>query len=153
MGIEQCIQQDKPFQSEKQRALISVLHVAGCMQHKLNELFANVGITWQQFNILRILRGQQPESLCLGEIKQRMIDKNSDVSRLLVRLERKELIEKKPGETDRRRSQVVISAKGLELLAKVDENSHLTPERVLDCISDEEAVELANYMEKLLNHQ
>src|SRR5687768_7809562 len=85
MKIEEEIRQTK-FKSPHQKALLNLIFTANWLQNKQQEFFKPFGVTSQQFNILRILKGQHPNVLSGTEIKSRMLDKNSDVSRLLDRL-------------------------------------------------------------------
>lgn len=77
------------------------------------------GLAAPQFNVLRILRGQHPDAASIGLIKERMLDKNSDVSRIVERLFKKKLIERKESKSDRRQKEVLLTKKGLELLEKM----------------------------------
>ena len=93
MKLEEEIQQQK-FKSPMQKALLNIIYTANWLQNKQVAYFKTFGITPTQFNILRILRGQHPNSISATEIKSRMLDKNSDVSRLLDRLTAKNLVAK-----------------------------------------------------------
>ena len=93
MKIEEEIKQPK-FRSTHQKALLILLYTASWVQGNQQHFFRSFKITAQQFNILRILKGQHPSAISATEIKSRMLDKNSDVSRLLDRLVRKNLITK-----------------------------------------------------------
>lgn len=79
------------------------------------------GITMTQYNVLRILRGQNQNAVSIGLIKERMIERNSDVSRIIDRLVKKQLIERTENQTDRRQKDVRISDEGLKILAKLDD--------------------------------
>src|SRR5687768_8586437 len=118
MKIEEEIRQPR-FKSAHQKALINLIFTYNWMHNKQQEFFKPYGITPQQFNILRILKGQHPNSLSATEIKNRMLDKNSDISRLLDRLILKNLIEKKSCPSDKRASDVFISSEGILLLEKL----------------------------------
>lgn len=118
MKIEEEISQSK-FQSPHQKAVINLIFTANWLFSKQQDFFKPFGITAQQFNILRILKGQHPKSISATEIKGRMLDKNSDVSRLLDRLISKNLIEKKVCPSDKRSADVFITATGLELLTTI----------------------------------
>jgi DNA-binding MarR family transcriptional regulator len=117
--IEDEIKQTK-FSSIHQKAMLNLLFTVNWLQNKQQEFFKPFGITSQQFNILRILRGQGPSAISATEIKSRMLDKNSDVSRLLDRLIQKNLIEKKMCPSDKRATDVSITHGGLELLKTID---------------------------------
>jgi DNA-binding MarR family transcriptional regulator len=136
MKIEEEIKQAK-FRNAHQKAVINLLYTANWLLDKNASFFKGYGITNQQFNILRILRGQHPKKISGSEIKSRMIDKNSDVSRLLDRLLAKKLIEKTPCPNDKRAADVMISQKGLDLLHEIDEKMDATDVKTLGISSDE----------------
>src|SRR6187399_2615616 len=98
--IEDEIKQPK-FRDCYQKVAINVLFTASWLQARQQDFFKPFGITLQQFNILRILRGQHPNRISGVEIKGRMLDRNSDISRLLDRLLKKELITKVQSENDK----------------------------------------------------
>lgn len=146
MTIEEEIQQSK-FKSPHQKAVLNLLFTANWIQNKQRELFEPYGITNQQYNILRILRGQHPKSISGAEIKNRMLDKNSDVSRLLDRLIGKKLIVKTQCPEDKRASNISIDTSGLELLQKLDADiNNLDKQLIL--LSKEEAIQLSSLLDK-----
>src|SRR5688572_14068516 len=106
MKIEEEIKQPK-FRDAWQKAVVNLLYTANWLQNKNQEFFKSYGITAQQFNILRILKGQHPASISATEIKSRMLDKNSDVSRLLDRLVTKQLVLKQLCPKDKRAFDVL----------------------------------------------
>lgn len=146
MKIEEEIKQAK-FRNAHQKAVINLLYTANWLLDRNASFFKGYGITNQQFNILRILRGQHPKKISGSEIKSRMIDKNSDVSRLLDRLLTKNLIEKTPCPNDKRAADVMISQKGLDLLHEIDEKMDATDVKTLG-ISSEEAEALNNLLDR-----
>ncbi|MDH5475958.1 MAG: MarR family transcriptional regulator [Cyclobacteriaceae bacterium] len=119
MSLEKDIQQEK-FENEKQKVFINLLYTYQHLVTKISALFKSFGITRQQYNVLRILRGQHPKSASVKNIKTRMIDKMSDASRIVERLRIKNLIKRKPCSSDRRVVEVYITEKGLKLLNQVD---------------------------------
>lgn len=146
MKIEEEIKQAK-FRNAHQKAVINLLYTANWLLDRNASFFKGYGITNQQFNILRILRGQYPKKISGSEIKSRMIDKNSDVSRLLDRLLTKNLIEKTPCPNDKRAADVMISQKGLDLLHEIDEKMDATDVKTLG-INSEEAEALNNLLDR-----
>jgi DNA-binding MarR family transcriptional regulator len=145
MGIENDIQQSK-FRSAHQKAVINLIYTTNWLAAKQQHFLKPFGITTQQFNILRILRGQHPTSISGTIIKSRMLDQNSDVSRLLDRLELKKLITKNVCPNDKRAVDVSITDEGLALLTTIDKQ-----EKLMDGIlrlTDEEATELSNLLDK-----
>src|SRR5687767_7933052 len=133
--IEEEIKQKK-FKSARHKAVINLIYTANWLQAKHQSFFKEFGITGQQFNILRILKGQFPQSISATEIKSRMLDRNSDVSRLLDRLEAKNLITKKTCPVDKRASDIFIAEAGLELLKSIEKKSDVDDALIL---SEEEA--------------
>ncbi len=142
--IEDEIRQKK-FTSVHQKAVINLIYTSNWLQNLQQEFFKSFGITGQQFNILRILKGQSPGSISGTEIKSRMLDRNSDVSRLLDRLASKNLITKQTCPNDKRASDVRITAEGLALLNEI--NKTRKQDRVLS-LSDEEAEKLSDLLDK-----
>jgi DNA-binding MarR family transcriptional regulator len=144
MKIEEAIQQKK-FKSPYQKAVINLIYTSNWLQNKHLSFFKNFGITGQQFNILRILKGSSPKSISATEIKSRLLDQNSDVSRLLNRLESKNLITKKTCPNDKRATDIFITASGLDLLNSIDKEKDI--DRVLE-LSQEEASMLSDLLDK-----
>ncbi len=145
MKIEEEIRQTK-FKSPNQKALLNLIFTSNWIHNKQQEFFKPFGITSQQFNILRILKGQHPNSISATEIKSRMLDKNSDISRLLDRLILKNLVEKKSCPSDKRASDVFITTEGIALLETIAAHEH-DIDNVLQ-LSAEEAEALSNLLDK-----
>lgn len=135
----------KEFRSPHQKAVINLIYTANWVQGKQQEYFKTFGITGQQFNILRILQGQFPKSISGVEIKSRMLDRNSDVSRLLDRLAAKDLITKNTCPNDKRAWDVRISEKGIALLKQISKTQK--QDAVLN-LTDEEAGMLSDLLDK-----
>jgi DNA-binding MarR family transcriptional regulator len=119
MSLEQDIQQQE-FKNEYQKALINLLYTHNHVVARMSKVFKEFGITRQQYNVLRILRGQHPNKVTINVIKERMLDKMSDASRIVSRLNKKGLIERKQSKGDRRAADVSITNKGLGMLEKLD---------------------------------
>jgi DNA-binding MarR family transcriptional regulator len=143
MKIEVEIKQTK-FKSPIQKALLNLIYTSNWLQNKQQDFFKEYGITSTQFNILRILRGQHPASISATEIKSRMLDRNSDVSRLLDRLALKKLVTKTTCPDDRRACDVSITQEGLDLLASI---ANTVDENILD-LTDQEAHLLSSLLDK-----
>ncbi len=118
MALENEINQRK-FRTEYQKARINIIYTHNWLSEKINSIFEKWEITPQQFNILRILRGEG-KPLSTLQIRQRMLDKMSDTSRIVDRLLKKGLVKKTPNGEDRRLVDVVITSKGRKLLEKID---------------------------------
>ncbi|WP_341834938.1 MarR family transcriptional regulator [Chitinophaga pollutisoli] len=139
------------FTSEHHKGLVSLIFVGNWIISKHQNFFKEYDITMQQFNILRILRGQHPKSASINTLKERMLDKMSDVSRLVERLRKAELVERKSCEADRRAVDVKISTKGLDLLKEIDEKLDKLEEPLKQSLSDKEMVQLNKLLDKILS--
>jgi len=118
MRLEEAIQQEN-FKSEYQKAVVNIMYTYFSLKEKLSNRMSDYGITLQQYNVLRILKGQHPKGITTSDIRSRMLDKMSDASRLVDRLEKLKLVNKKINPDDRRLVIVTITEQGLELLNKV----------------------------------
>lgn len=107
------------FRNDYHKALVNLYYTHNVIGEQFFKMMKEYGLAAPQFNVLRILRGQHPDAVSIGFIKERMLDKNSDVSRIVDRLYKKKLVERKESKTDRRQKDVVITKKGLELLDKM----------------------------------
>lgn len=119
MKIESEIKQTK-FTDEYQKAVINIVFTSSWINSENNRFLKRYDLTSQQFNVLRILRGQYPEPVSIQVIMERMLDKMSNASRLVEKLRQKEFVQRKECSADRRRVDVVITDKGLLLLEKID---------------------------------
>ncbi|MEO8580858.1 MAG: MarR family transcriptional regulator [Gemmatimonadales bacterium] len=109
------------YRSREQQATLGLLRTADAVKRSLSHVIEPHGITPQQYNVLRILRGAGPDGLPTLTIGERMIEQTPGVTRLVDRLERKGLVGRTPCAKDRRRVFCGITAKGLELLKELDE--------------------------------
>ncbi|MBX2960906.1 MAG: MarR family transcriptional regulator [Cyclobacteriaceae bacterium] len=121
-SIESEVKQEK-FQSEFQKAAVNILFT-GSWLHNLNATFLKTfDVTPEQFNVLRILRGSHPKPMMLADITCRMIDKNSNATRLVEKLRLKGLVKREICKNNRRQVDISVTDKGLSLLAKIDRAS------------------------------
>lgn len=133
------------FKSDKVKALINIKYTANWLNSKENEFFKPYGISPQQFNILRILRGAK-DKVKVQVVKERMIERAPNATRLMDKLCDKTLISRERCDHDRRVVYVRITNQGLELLKTIDENKTLS---FLENLSDEEAKTLSNLLDKI----
>ena len=147
MKIEEEIKQKK-FNSEFNKLAVNILYTYGWLNSFITEKLSEYGLSPQQYNILRILRGQGNDCASIGLLKERMLDKTPDVSRMIDRLLKKGFVSREISCEDRRRADVKISEQGLILLEKIDEISHVFDEKLMT-ISEKEAVELNLLLDKL----
>lgn len=147
MKLEEEISQ-KEFKNDYHKAIVNIIFTYNWLFEKQVKILKPYGITIQQFNILRILKGQHPNPATIKLIKERMLDKMSDVSRLVEKLRAKGFVERKICPSDRRNVDVLISTKGLNLLSDIsryDEEIY----SLLSTLDKKEIRELNNYLNKL----
>lgn len=147
MKIEDEIKQPR-FRDVYQKVAVNLLFTSNWLAARHQEYFKPFGITTQQFNILRILRGQHPNAISGVEIKARMLDRNSDISRLLERLVKKDLVTKCQSENDKRAANVSITQKGLDLLQGIDDKFVSREKESLKGLTEEEAAQLSALLDK-----
>ncbi len=146
MGIEKDIQQ-QAFRSEYQKASVNIIFSANWLNEKIKIFLDVEDITLQQYNILRILRGSHKPMSTL-QIRERMLDKMSDTSRIVERILKKGLVEKKVCSSDKRLVDVIISKKGLAVLEKLDtKNAEL--DSILQALTKEDAQALNRLLDKM----
>jgi DNA-binding MarR family transcriptional regulator len=121
MRLEEEIKQ-KGFRDENHKLIVNIIYTFNWVDTKTKKFFKKYDLTPQQFNILRILRGTHPEPATINMLRERMLDKMCDASRIVERLRAKELLERSPSTSDRRAVNTFITAKGLELLSQIDQN-------------------------------
>ena len=147
MGIEKEIHQEK-FRSARQKAMLNILFTNGWFTEKMKNILAPEDITPQQYNILRILRGSFPQPLSTLQIRERMLDRMSDTSRIVDRLVAKQLVKKVICSKDRRLVDVTITDKGQNLLKRLDAQIN-NMDSILSNISEKEAQTISNLLDKL----
>ncbi|WNJ20725.1 MarR family transcriptional regulator [Pontibacter sp. G13] len=152
MNLEDAIKQKVPFNSARERAAVNLIFTHNWLVAKTKELFKPYDITSQQFNVLRILRGQYPEPITTSEIRCRMLDRMSDVSRIVDRLVKKEFVDRHICQSDKRLVDVVINSKGLALLEEMD-NVNLEIQTLMDNLTEEEAQTLNELLDKARSNQ
>ncbi len=133
------------FANIKDKALINILYTASWISSFQNEFFKPFGISRQQYNILRILKGSQ-SPLKVQTIKKRMIERSPNATRLMDKLYAKALIERFPCEDDRRVVYIKITKKGMELLDAISKDFH---QDLLKNITAEEALQLSGLLDKI----
>ncbi|HLT74187.1 MAG TPA: MarR family transcriptional regulator [Ohtaekwangia sp.] len=147
MGLEEDIRQER-FINEFEKAMVNILFT-GSWLHNVNAgRLKPHGITPEQFNVLRILRGSAPKPLMLADISSRMIDKNSNATRLVEKLRQKGLLKREICDSNRRQVDISITEKGLAVLKKIDQESDEWM-ATLKNISKTEAAELNRILDKL----
>ena len=128
--------------------MINILYTYGWTIEKIKRFLAREDITHQQYNILRILRGSFPDPLSTLQIRERMLDKMSDTSRIVDRMVLKGLVKKTPCPKDKRLVDVVITDKGQKLLKKLDADTQQI-DSIMNSLTETEAEMLSNLLDKL----
>lgn len=147
MGIEEAIKQ-KRFPNEFVKAEVNILYTAGWIENFSNKFFKKFDISMQQYNVLRILRGQHPNPVMLSVITERMIDKMSNATRLVEKLRLKGLVSRELNPNNRRQVDILITERGLSVLKEIDDNFH-EMEKKFGHITEEEAKTLNNILDKM----
>ncbi len=115
MGIHEAIKQKK-FKNGHEKAFINIMYTANWLDSKYREVFKSIGITQQQYNVLRILKGSHPKPLAAMDIKSRMLDRSPDLTRLIDRLIQKGLVNRRTCPDNRRQIEIGIEDKGINLI-------------------------------------
>lgn len=147
--LEDLIKQTK-FRSEKQKALISIMLVSNLLNNYHDVFFKRFGLTLQQYNVLRILRGQFPTACTVNLIRDRMLDRMSDASRIVERLRKAGFVERVQSTRDRRAVDVIITRKGLNTLATIDTLED-EMQRPAQNLNEKEAAQLTALLQKMLD--
>ena len=134
--LQDDLQQRKPFASLQQEASLSVVRTSTALQDAGEDLFKPHGITGTQYNVLRILRGSEPDGLCRNALRDRMLTRMPDVTRLLDRMEKAGLVKRSREGTDRRMVSTQITAAGKKLLAEIDPKVAAHHRRRMSHLSD-----------------
>lgn len=147
MKIEDALKQ-KSFASPVQKAMVNILYTSVWLHQKQAEVFKPYGLSSQQYNVMRILRGQHPNAASVKLVAGRMIDKSSNVSRLVEKLRAKNYIERTPSANDRRQVDILITDLGLEVLKELD--TQLSQRQLKLCgLNEEQLEQLSDLLDQL----
>jgi DNA-binding MarR family transcriptional regulator len=147
MSLEKAIKQEK-FASVYQRTMVNILYTSSWLQSHHQRKFREFDVTMQQYNILRILRGQKGKALTLNCISDRMIDRMSNCSRLVEKLRVKGFVGRHASADDRRVVDVSITKKGLEFLLSLEPTIKSLEEKI-STLSEKEANQLCDLLDKM----
>jgi DNA-binding MarR family transcriptional regulator len=151
-ALKQEIAQQRPFASIEEEALLNIMRTSDCLHRALQRRTKDWGITSTQYNVLRILRGAQPQGLTCSAVGDRMITAVPDITRLLARMKELKLIKQQRDKRDRRVVWTQISAAGLELLGKMDEEITRMPHELLGHLNQQEVAEFIRLLELARKH-
>ena len=131
MSLKREIKQNRPFRSPQEEVVLAMIRTADQLAVPMTEVLREVNLSLSQYNVLRILRGAGGDALACGEIAERMIRRDPDLTRLLDKLEARGLVVRSRGTTDRRVVRAAIAPEGLRLLESLDEVVDRTTRRTL----------------------
>ncbi len=147
--LQRELKQNRPFRSPSEEALIGLMRTADLLRRSMSEVVGEESVTLQQYNVLRILRGAGDAGLPTLEIAHRMVEQTPGITRLLDRLEAKELVARERCPRDRRQVTCRISAAGMRLLASLDEPLLAVVEASLAVLSREEKKRLIEILDSI----
>jgi DNA-binding MarR family transcriptional regulator len=147
MRIEDIIKQ-KRFRNDYEKVIVNLLYTSSWLNVKHLRILKPHGITIQQYNVLRILKGQYPNPASIQNIADRMIDKMSNASRLVDKLKNKNLVDRKASTIDRRQVEVKITDKGLQLLQLLETPILELSNKAKDKVSEQEVNQLSDLLDK-----
>jgi DNA-binding MarR family transcriptional regulator len=145
--LEQAIKSTK-FKNETHKASLNILYTAWWLKTTMSKSLKEYGLTHEQYNVLRILKGKYPEQMCVRDIACRMIEKSSNVPRIIDRLEIKKLVIRTTSQLDKRETVITITAGGLVLLAATTVSMESLFDETLE-LSETDAKTLNQLLEKV----
>jgi DNA-binding MarR family transcriptional regulator len=146
------LKQKRPFTSPEQEVLLGLQIVAARIMEPWEQFLKSHGeLTLHQYNVLRILRGSHPAGLPSGEIATRMIARDPDITRLVDRLEKRELVTRLRSRQDRRVVEVTITEKGLKLLRRLDQHVDRFPRNMLGHLGVKKLEQFRGLLEQTLS--
>ncbi len=148
MILEKEIHQIKPFRNNYHKAAVNLIFTGKWMIQFHSDVFKKYNLTIQQYNILRILRGRNPEAITVKLIRERMLDRMSDASRIVELLRKKKLLERNINGESRRKVDVIITQKGLDLLEEIEQENDRMDKR-LSVLNEEEIMLLNDLLDKV----
>lgn len=149
MRLEDAIKQTKPFSSEFQKAIVNLVYTASWWNQLANRMLRPFGISQEQYNILRILRGMGNNPATIKTLTERMLDNNSNASRLVEKLKLKGLVERLECPVDRRRVDITITEKGLKLLDETQDLMEGSIRSEFAHLNEDEARQLNELLDKM----
>lgn len=148
MKIEEAIKQSH-FSDNYQKVIVNLLFTGNWVRDEQILLLKQYDILPQHFNVLRIIKGRHPEPISPGEIKEVLIDKSNDLTRLLDKLERKGLVKRRLCSVNRRKMDVTLSARGIKLIEDTTKSIEPFVKGLKGRITDKEAETLNKLLDKM----
>jgi DNA-binding MarR family transcriptional regulator len=136
--LQDELKQTKPFRTLQQEAQLNMVRTANILSDAFEQMLKPHGITGTQYNVLRILRGAEPNGLCRNEVSQRLLNRMPDATRLLDRMEEAGLVTRERSTTDRRLVTTRITTKGREIVDSLDDSADEQHEKALGHMSEQQ---------------
>ena len=147
MKLEEAIKSNK-FRNEVHKAGLNILYTAWWLKTMMSKELKEYGLTHEQYNVLRILKGKHPEQICVKEIACRMIEKSSNVPRIIDRLETKKLVKRTSSDSDKRETVIVLTPAGINILQHSTERINKLMDKTI-VIDEKKAAVLNNILEEI----
>ena len=147
MKLEQAIQSTR-FENEVHKAGLNILYTAWWLKTVMSRELKEFGLTHEQYNVLRILKGKHPELICVKDIACRMIEKNSNVPRIIDRLEIKKLVKRATSEADKRETVISLTQSGIAVLEASTQRINAIFDEVM-VINEAEAASINQLLERV----
>lgn len=148
MGIKKILKVNADLPLSKE-VVISIIHTTCLVNSKLNDVLKPYGVSLQQFNVLRILRGQNQNPVTLSTVQERMIAKMSNTTRLVDKLSKKGYVEKKINKDNRRKIDISITNEGLLFLEEISKLIDSTEKDIISSLTKEEAYNMIRLLDKI----
>ena len=145
--LEQAIKSNK-FKNETHKATLNILYTAWWLKTKMSKELKEFGLTHEQYNVLRILKGKHPEQMCVKDIGCRMIEKSSNVPRIIDRLEIKKLVKRANSTFDKRETVISLTASGIAILNSTTNKVNIVMDEVV-VLEEKDAKEINQLLEKM----
>lgn len=145
--LEQAIQSTK-FRSEVHKAGLNILYTAWWLKTVMSKELKEFGLTHEQYNVLRILKGKYPDQMCVRDVACRMIEKSSNVPRIIDRLEIKKLVKRSTSAIDKRETVIILTQSGITILEATTNMINQVMDGIL-IVSNQEAHTLNQLLEKV----
>lgn len=148
LKVEEAIK-TSGFKNQKQKAAVNIMYTAYQVKSTISNTLKDYALTPEQYNVLRILKGKHPEQMCVKDIAQRLIERSSNVPRILDRLEIKKLVKRAQSGSDKRETVITLSQAGINLLEVATVALEKTNNE-LSALSDEEILQLNELLDRYL---
>ena len=137
-ALQEELKQNKPFRTLRQEAQLNLVRTANVLSDSFEQMLKPHAITGTQYNVLRILRGAEPDGLCRNEVSQRLLNRMPDATRLLDRMEEAGLVTRERSTTDRRLVTTRITKKGRQIVDSLDDAADQQHEKALGHMSEQQ---------------